>query len=161
MEDVLPPHGPVRLDQVEAVWSEALIQEVGDSPGHHDDRGSLLFGDGPDVGRVCPRSNKGVAFRGLPAIQEGQSAFILSHGVGGSVASDDPAEDAIGNRSSLAAATSGAVPLYGLEPESARMRLASSDEATARCDCAAAVRRSGLCRCPARVERDVAEPGAL
>lgn len=159
VEDVLPPRRPVRLDQVEAVWSEALVQEVGDLLGHQHDRGSVLFGDGPDVGRVCTRNDKGVALRRLPAIQEGQSAVVLSHDVGGSVAGDDPAEDAIGHRRSLPAATSGAVALHGIGPELAMMRLAPSDEVTARCDDAAAVRRGGLCRCPARVELD--ESGVL
>lgn len=45
-----------------------LIHEVGNSLGHNHDRGSFLFRDGPDVSSVCPRDDKGVAFRGLSAI---------------------------------------------------------------------------------------------
>ena len=109
VEDVLPPRGPVRLRQVEAIWSELPIQEVGNSFGHHHDRGSVLLRDGPDVGGVCPRNHEGVAFRGLSAIEERQRAVIPSHDVGGRLAGDDPAEDAIDHANSLVA-TSHAIP---------------------------------------------------
>lgn len=72
MEDVLPPRRPVRLRQVEAVWSESLIQKVGDSLGHHHDRGNVRFRDSLDVGGVCPRNDKGVTFRGLGTIEKRQ-----------------------------------------------------------------------------------------
>jgi hypothetical protein len=115
VEDVLPRRWPVRLRQVEAVWSELLIQKVGDSLGHDHYSGNFLFRDGPDVGGVCPRYDKGVAFHGLSAIEERHGAVILSHDVGGRLASDDPAEDAIGHGGSLAA-TSLAVPAFGGTP---------------------------------------------
>ena len=101
MEHVLPSGWPVRLREVEAIWSEFLIQEVGNSLGHHHDRGSFRFRDGPDVRSVCPRDDEGVAFRGLSAIEERQRSVVLGHDVGGRLASDDPAKDANGHASSL------------------------------------------------------------
>lgn len=103
MEHVLPAGWPVRLCQIQPVWGEVPIQEVGDSLGHHHDPGNVFLRGGPDVGCVGPGNDKGVAFRRLSAIEECKRAFILRHDVGGRIASDDLAEDAVAHGSSMAA----------------------------------------------------------
>lgn len=96
MKHVLPSGGSVRLNEIQPVRTEALVDEVGDPFRHRHDGSDVALGDLPDVRGMGPRNHQSVAFGGLSPIEERHGQIILGDHVGGSVTRDDPAEDAVG-----------------------------------------------------------------
>jgi hypothetical protein len=101
VEDLLPTSRPVRLCQVESLRAQPLVQELSDALRHHHHGCSLSLGDVPDVDGVRSRYDERVTFGGLSTVEERDRVIVLRDDVGGCLARDDLAEDAVGHLPSM------------------------------------------------------------
>ena len=122
VEDGLPGGGPGRVEEVEAVGLQRGLHSLGDPLGGDGAVAEVVGVDLQQVGGVPARDHQRVPARRRIDVHQRHRVLVGVDDLGGQIAGDDRAEDAVGARYRLAAADAMRAQAIGRRPRPAGAR---------------------------------------